>query len=331
MDVQQTGSLPPPPGIIASLRAGFDAIANRVAIILFPLALDLLLWLGPHLRLEQLTSPLLSDFATIAEKGEFPAWEIQRAQEAWAELFARFNLLSVLRTFPIGVSSLLSGAMPVRTPFGEPRVVQVSSWPGLLGWLALLTLLGWIAGCLYFHRVALAVGEDRPFSVPTMTYGLVHGILLSIFWVVLLSVLTVPVLMVVSLLALFSITLAQAAMILLMLFSIWLLLPIAFSPHGIFLAHQNAFRSVLSSLRLIRFTLPTSSLFLLTIIVLAKGLNLLWSIPPATSWMLLVGIAGHAFVTTALLAATFVYYRDMQEWLDVVLERMRSRSLSSRA
>ncbi len=37
----------------------------------------------------------------------------------------------------------------------------------------------------------------------------------------------------------------------------------------------------------------------------------------------LVGIAGHAFVTTALLAASFIYYRDMNNWLEIVFERMK--------
>jgi hypothetical protein len=40
------------------------------------------------------------------------------------------------------------------------------------------------------------------------------------------------------------------------------------------------------------------------------GLDYLWSLPAEDSWMLLVGIAGHAVVTSGLLASTFVYYQD---------------------
>jgi hypothetical protein len=40
--------------------------------------------------------------------------------------------------------------------------------------------------------------------------------------------------------------------------------------------------------------------------------------------MTLLGIFGHSFVTTALLAASFIYYRDMSAWLQIVLERLRS-------
>jgi len=40
--------------------------------------------------------------------------------------------------------------------------------------------------------------------------------------------------------------------------------------------------------------------------------------------MLLVGVVGHAFITTSLLAASFIYYRDMNAWLAIALERMKT-------
>jgi hypothetical protein len=46
--------------------------------------------------------------------------------------------------------------------------------------------------------------------------------------------------------------------------------------------------------------------------------------------MALVGILGHAFVTTALLAASFIYYRDMSAWLTVVLERFKANAATTR-
>jgi len=47
-------TLPPPPGIIGSLRAGFDTITAHITAIIFPITLDLLLWLGPHISVNQL-------------------------------------------------------------------------------------------------------------------------------------------------------------------------------------------------------------------------------------------------------------------------------------
>jgi len=63
------------------------------------------------------------------------------------------------------------------------------------------------------------------------------------------------------------------------------------------------------------------------VLLLTTGLNYLWSVPPDDSWMLLVGIGGHAFITTALLAASFVYYRDMNAWLQTVFEQLRQKQV----
>jgi hypothetical protein len=89
--------------------------------------------------------------------------------------------------------------------------------------------------------------------------------------------------------------------------------------------------SILSSVQLSRFTMPTSSIFVMVIFLLSYGLNFLWRIPPEDSWMTLVGIFGHSFVTTALLAASFIYYHEMSGWLQRVLERVRSKNMIKQA
>ena len=100
-------------------------------------------------------------------------------------------------------------------------------------------------------------------------------------------------------------------------------MPLFFTPHGIFIRKQNALRSILSSLRMIRFSLPTSGMFVLSVFILSRGLDILWSAPKSESWLALVGFAGHAFITSAMLAASFVYYRDMGDWLEKVYERLQ--------
>jgi hypothetical protein len=98
-----------------------------------------------------------------------------------------------------------------------------------------------------------------------------------------------------------------------------------FTPHGIFVQKLNAFHSILSSLKMARFTLPTSSMFVFAVFVLSTGLNYLWSVPDINSWMLLVGIAGHAFITTTLLSASFAYYHDMNGWLQLVFNQLQQQ------
>jgi hypothetical protein len=135
----------------------------------------------------------------------------------------------------------------------------------------------------------------------------VVGLLLVLVGI--LAVLMVPALLVSSFLALVSPFLAQMALLLVSFGALWFLVPLIFSPHGIFVCGQSVFNAIASSTRVVRYALPGTGLFLLVVVILYQGLGVLWHVPPESSWMALVGIAGHAFISTGLLAASFVYYR----------------------
>jgi hypothetical protein len=326
MEMEKIEALPPPPGVVGSLRAGFDVIASHLSVILVPLALDLFLWLGPRLHVDRLFQPIFEEMARYARYSGFPAADLNTLQENSAlilEQMGQFNLLSAIRTFPIGVFSLMSGARPDLTPLGAPSVIQIDSVFTLLGWIFLLTFIGWMCGGLFFRWVSMVVDSSEPFE-NRLGQSILQTMLMSVMYFVLGILLGTPVLIVIALVMAASPLLAQGLLIILGLLSMWLVVPVFFSPHGIFLRRQNAFSSIYSSLRLARFTMPTSSLFVLSVLLIAYGLNFLWNIPTSDSWMALVGIAGHAFVTTSLLAASFIYYRDMQTWLQTVFEKLKA-------
>ncbi len=79
--------------------------------------------------------------------------------------------------------------------------------------------------------------------------------------------------------------------------------------------------SVRQGARLVRMTLPKTSLLLLSILVISEGLDTLWRVPDEKSWLSLVGVAGHAFVSTGLLAASFIYYRDASQWVQRMIQQ----------
>jgi len=320
-------TLPPPPGVIGSLRAGLDAIASKPIVIVLPLALDLFLWLGPRLRIERLFQPFFSEMARYARYSGIPAAdlsEMQRNSALFLEQLQQFNLLSLLRTFPIGIFSLMSGSMPGQTPLGTPSIIQVDSVFTLLGWFMLLTLIGWMCGGLFFRWVSLVVIDSSQSADIRFGQSIFQTILLSVLYLILAFVIGTPILIVLALVIAASPLLAQGMILILGLLSMWLIVPAFFTPHGIFMGRQNAFTSIYTSLRMTRFTLPTSSLFVLSVLLIAVGLNFVWNIPSSDSWMTLIGIAGHAFITTSLLAASFIYYRDMQAWLQTVFEKLKT-------
>ncbi len=313
-------TLPPPPGIIGSLRAGFDVTAGNIAAILFPAALDVLLWLGPRLSVEQLVQPFLKEVGDVAANGGLKPEDISSALTMYHQFFQQFNLLAILRTFPIGIFSLMSGRLPAQTPLGMPSILEISSPVRLIGLVFLLTLIGWTLGGLYFRWVAAFA---TPGDLPGARRTVIQTLLYSLIWLFISWTLGLPAVFLIYIIFVFNALIGEIVLLILGFISVWLVVPIFFSPHGMFVKKQNAFGSILSSFQLTRFTLPTSSLFVLTTLLFGFGLNFLWSIPSDNSWLALIGILGHAFITTALLASSFVYYHDMSAWLQTVLTRLR--------
>jgi hypothetical protein len=327
-------TLPRPPGVLGALRAGFDATASHIGVLFLPLAVDLAIWLGPRVRIEQLIAPFLPGWSELSAGPYTPAEILANLQQ----MSANWNLLSLLRTFPVGVPSLMSWinvqevvtpgmTVPAATPLGAPLVLQAGSALEVLGWLSALVLLGWLLGSLYFTWVArISLG---PAAGGLREAG--KALLLSMFWVALACALAVPAMVLFSVIALISVTLAQALVFGVAIFGLWIILPVFFSPHGIFTGKQGVLRAVSGSLRMMRFSFSNSGFFLLISVALGHGFNSLWSVPAANSWLLLVGIAGHAFITTALLAASFIYYRDLCAWGEKVLAQLRARALARQA
>ena len=329
MNVQRLESLPPPPGIIASLRAGFDSVSSHVGLILLPLALDAFLWLGPRLSADELLRPFLRLVfdrmrlgVDAAEIDQFVRGQAEILE--WLQNFNLFSLLTKLQIFPIGISSLSAETLPVKTPFGMQAVLPVGSLPVMLGISGVLILVGLIGGGLYYRRVAgTTLGQEE--SGISSSRAIFQTFALTLMWIVGLMMVSMPILFVLFILLLINPALVNGAVFVMLILSFWLIVPLFFSPHGIFVRRQNALYSAISSLQMTRFTLPMSGMFVLSVFLLSRGLNYLWSVPPNDSWMLLVGIAGHAFISTALLAASFVYYRDMNAWMQTVLERLQQK------
>ena len=321
MEVTRLENLPPPPGIMSSIRAGFDSIASHITAILLPLFLNLFLWLGPRLRVNTFFDSFKGDMIRVWQTGGIPAEEIQRVLTQYETITPVINLFWLIRTLPIGISSLPLSRQLSSTPLGNPLTWQANGWTIFLA-LFLLTFIGWLGGAIYFRSVAWAAVPSEN-GIISVFNAILQTILISIFCTILFMV-SAPVL---SLLILFlagqNIIIVSLVILVFSFVSMWFVVPIFFLPHGVFVKKQNIFTAIGSSIQLTRFTLPNSSLFVLTVFLFSYGLNVLWSIPSEASWLTLLAIFGHSFVTTALLASSFIYYRDMTAWVQTVLEKLK--------
>jgi len=312
-----------PPSLIKSLMAGFDAISNHVGLILFSICMDLLLWFGPHFRLANLFKPFLNQPVTLPEMQSLQMTGVLQTT------LDEFNLLGVIRTFPIGIPSLMVSHIVKETPLGIPRIWEVPSFGSAVFLWLVFSIIGLAAGTLYFIVVSQAALFNRVSwrqALSQWPWALSQILLLTIVWIALLVALFIPFSCFLTLLMITGLGLDQVALIVILIFVgllVWFLIPLVFSPHGIFVNRNFMWTSIRQSIRLTRFTLPTTSLLLVVILVLSQGLDVLWGMPPEKSWFTLVGIVGHAFVTTSLLAASFIYYRDADRWLQRLIQQAK--------
>jgi hypothetical protein len=334
MEVRDSELPPRPPGVVNALVKGFNAVAGNVSVIFFPVALDVFLWLGPRLRIYNLIEPYLAQISLMQSSAAAP---IPYDPD---QLGRGFNLFSFLRTFPIGVFSLLSSirllssnfeeiknAAIGTTPFGPRLDVEMENIALILLVIAGLTLVGWFFGSMYFYAVArIAVQTDHR---PALGRALFHGALLNGFWTVMVGLLTVMAVIGLTSLAVVSLLLAAVVQILFSLVALWFAVPVFFSAHGVFIEAQNAFVSIWKNLQMMRFGLPPLGWFALIAVVINQGMNLLWSVAPADSWMTLVGIFGHAFISTSLLAASFIFYRELSSWVEEALQWLKAHQITS--
>lgn len=320
-----------PPKLIQAFAAGFNTVASHAYLLLLPIGIDLLLWFGPRLRLQSLLAPVVNDTtrALLEMNSGTMSARLEAVRQIWEEILLRFNLVSFIRTFPIGVPSLLASQSPLDNPLGLAPVIEIRSLFTAFGLLVLILATGFVLGCLYFNLLARCTAEGNiGFSFQGFAHQITLTLLLTIGLVLLLLVLSLPGLLLLSVFAVISPNLADIAIIIVVFILLWLLVPLVFTPHGIYSGQRNLLAAVATSVRLVRFFLPGTGVFLMFAILISQGLDILWRVPPANSWLTLVGIFGHAFIYTSLLAASFFYFRGGMRWMIHNIARQVQRDLS---
>ncbi|HWQ46751.1 MAG TPA: hypothetical protein VN376_07780, partial [Longilinea sp.] len=130
MDTQTFDSTITPPKMIPTLVTGFNTVAGNIVLILVPLLLDVFLWLGPHFSMQAALQPLVtSSFDTFRAVQNSPELVsiANSSQESFNQSLAQFNFASLLRTYPLGVPSLLFGQNFTANPLGEVSIINIPS------------------------------------------------------------------------------------------------------------------------------------------------------------------------------------------------------------
>lgn len=316
-----------PPRLIPTLLAGFNTVANHLALILFPLGIDLLIWFGPQIKLENYLKPIYTQAiqTLIAYNNSEFEQILETSLTEMETILSRINLVNTISTFPFGVPSLLSGQGIEKTPIGNPIIFDLNSLGSIVAITLFLFLVGLVLGSLYLTAIAFSTSKKtEKITIDQIGKKISKGLGLAFLLILIILFLIFPILFVVSLFSIFSPVLSQIVLLISTFILIWLIIPLIFSPHGIFVNNFGIIQSILYSIRVVRSYLPGTGMFLLAAILIAQGLDLLWISAPSDSWLTLVGITGHAFIYTALIASSFIYYQKSSEWTNEILERIKN-------
>ncbi len=224
----------------------------------------------------------------------------------------------------------MASRYPELSPFGHMRTWDLQTPQSIfMVWIG-LSLVGLLVGTLYFMFVArAATGQVSRDDLQVRYFGnlLFKTFKLMLVWFAILLGLSLPFACAMIFLGVLGIGTGTLAFLPMVILAAWFIFPLFFSPHAMILKNQDVWASIRDSAQIAWSTLPVSGILILLVMVLSEGLDVLWKLPAETSWLSLVGVAGHAFVNTSLLAATFIYFRDADKWLQQMLSLNNSTSL----
>ena len=325
MDTNAENTQVTPPRIIPTFVKGFNIVANQFYLILIPFFLDLGLWLGPKIRIKELLLPLIN--AATENMFKIASAElietVRNSFALWQQLLEGFNLLTMIRTIPIGVPSLVTRNPSMVSPLSTDWIYEIPSSQAAIGLTGGLLIVGFFLGAVYFELISRAsIKEAGEFSWKALFEKYAQSILFFLTLVTAAVLIAVPILVMVSILTMVNPGIGQFIIWIILFLSVWIIMPLIFSIHGIFALNQKVVPSMLLSMRMVRFFLPGTGLFILSAVLINEGMNMLWVLPDSNSWFLAVGLFGHAFIVTALLTSTFVFYREGLNWMQVMIQRI---------
>ena len=315
MEIRDIPETTPLPKVIKILGEGCNLVANKVYLMAVPLVLDLFLLFGPKLRISDYFTPVFdSAFRQMLSSQNFGKQQLEISIELLRHALNSVNLFGFLQIFPVGVRVLLSSG-GAETPLGKSAEIQMTSLLQIIPIIAIAMILGALIGSFYYSLTAAhAAKENGRFSLEKFGSQLLNVILLYIALVVVLTVLAVPAGCLMTFSFMISPILYQIFALILIAVSCWLIIPLFYTPQAIFVKGLDFPHAVKESFQLSSWAGTITIRFILLSLVLSFGLDMIWTIPDQSSWLILFSIFGHAYVATSVLASSFILFREIEKW-----------------
>ena len=247
---------------------------------------------------------------------------LETYQAFWQDLTANMDLALSLRTLPVGIPSLMVSKPSFLNPIGQPVVFSLESTLQVLGILAFFLVTGYLLGSAYFTSISgQIISVPRTKEHWSFSKSFMQVILMPLILVAICLLLSIPVLFILGMVAMINPAISQFMIFAVGVVLLWVLMPLVFTPHCIFLYGQNLIAAMMTSINVVRTSMGKTAWFFIISFVLIEGMDMLWRMPDVDNWFLLVGILGHAFVVTAVIAASFHYFLDATRFTQSVMNQ----------
>ena len=320
-----------PIGVLAAFVAGFDRVAAKPILILPPLALDLILWFGPHLTLTflaQMVPDTLSALGDMMGSNSGIVADMSMVQLMLTSIIERYNVMSALSSLPWGIPfnllltvtslpaglpSVMAGRMPVITPLGQPQIIPLGSLTEVVTTWVVLTSIGLGLGVFYHRWLAQQTSPDAELLSGWQAWSRMILLFVAIYIGGFILLMVVGFLT--TIIGLLLPFISGIVPMLLMVFLFWATVYFAFTTHGIVLYRFRVIKAMLESARVVRLNLLSSIGFLFICFIITWFGSQIWIRPGEETWFNILALIGHAFVSTTLIAASYVFYQSRRSWL----------------
>lgn len=311
--VQKQDKLAALPGVFSTLAAGFEMTTRYLWLVAIPAVLDLFLWIGPRLSFR----PLIESLAA-----QMPEQALLIDPKPLLEAFAgRLNHFTYLSVSLLGVPALMTGLTPEKTPI-QPAIIERSGWVEWFGYLALFTLVGLLLAAVYYSLIAYALRRAGAAASGTTTAFTplrffwragrtwLRLIGLTALFLAIVAIITLPVALLAGFMSLISPALATFFLMGAMIFIIWIVMFLSYTPQGMALNPRGFLPSFAESVRLFRANLPASLGLIFAVTLARRLLSVILLTADSGTWITAINILAHAYISTALIVALFIFYRD---------------------
>lgn len=321
-----------PLGVIDAVSAGLALVWRRPWTLLVPILFDTLIWILPRLSLTQLFRPYMDQIVSVTAFSSDPeaAADAARAVQQMVESFHVLGLVIAALNAVTRVPSLLAvDAAAVHSPINAwAYSIPLTSESLVLLLFVPVYVLGLLAVAFYLEWIAQGT---RPLETPAPGAALIRvarlWLRLILFSLVLAALLFAATTALLALQLVFnSPEIAAFATLLITVGLFWLIIYFFFVPSAAAVSDITIRDALRRSTVLFRaFFWSTLGLVALSVF-LDRGLAIVWGGLTVSTVGVIIGIAANAFIGTALVAASMIYYQDRMN----LFERIRQSTKTKR-